>query len=119
MPDVSEKLIAFISHSLSKVESKYAHFDKEGLAIINGVKKFHQYLFSHPITICSDHKLLQHIFAETRPIPSLASARLRQWALTLGAYNYLIRYKPGKDNSNTDVLSRDSLCLNHHRLHHF
>ena len=56
--------------------------------------------------ICSDHKPLQHIFAETRPIPSLTSARLQRWALTLGAYNYQIQYKPGKDNSNADMLSR-------------
>ena len=61
-----------------------------------GVKKFHQYLFGRQFTIlCSDHKPLQHIFAENKPIPTLASARIQRWALTLGAYNYKIQYKPG------------------------
>ena len=106
MPNGTEQPIAFTSCSLSKAELKYAHLDKEGLAIIYGVKKVHQYLFGRQFTICSDHKPLQHIFAETRPIPSLASARLQRWALTLGAYSYQIQYKPGKDNSNADVLSR-------------
>ena len=106
MPDGSEQPIAFSSHSLSKAELKYAHLDKEGLTIVYVVKKFHQYLFGRSFTICSDHKPLQHIFSETHPIPSLASACLQRWALTFGAYNYQIRYKPGKDNSNTDVLSR-------------
>ena len=106
MPDGTEQPIAFTSRSLSKAELNYAHLDKEGLAIVYGVKKFHQYLFGRSFTICSDHKPLQHIFSQTHPIPSLASARLQRWALTLSAYNYHIQYKPGKDNSNADVLSR-------------
>ena len=106
MPDDTEKHIAFTSRSLSKAESKYAHLDKEGLTIIYRFKKFHLYLFGCPFMICSEHKPLQHIFAETHPIPSLASAHLQRWALTLGAYNYQIQFKPGKDNSSTDVLSR-------------
>ena len=39
--DYKEQPIAFASHSLSKTESKYAELDKEGLAIVFGVKKFH------------------------------------------------------------------------------
>ena len=101
-----ENPIAFASRSLSKAEQKYAHLDKEGLAIVFGVRCFHPYLFGRQFTICSDHKPLQHIFSETRPIPTLASARIQRWALTLSAYNYKIQYKPGKDNSNADVLNR-------------
>ena len=85
MPDGTEQPIAFTSRSLSKAELNYAHLDKEGLAIVYGVKKFHQYLFGRSFTICSDHKALQHIFSETHPIPNLASARLQRWALTLSA----------------------------------
>ena len=70
------------------------------------VKKFHQYLMGRQFTICSDHKPLQHIFSETKPIPTLASAHIQRWALTLSAYNYRICYKPGSQNSNADVLSR-------------
>ena len=104
--DGTEHPIAFASRSLSAAERKYAHLDKEGLAIIFGVKKFHQYLFGRQFTICSDHKPLQHIFSESKPIPALASARIQRWALTLSAYNYRIQYKPGSANSNADVLSR-------------
>ena len=60
-PD-GEKPIAFASRSLSPAEKKYAHLDKEGLAIIFGVKKFHDYLFGQKFEIRSDHKPLQHIF---------------------------------------------------------
>ena len=90
MPDGNEQPIAFTSCSLSEAELNYAHLNKEGLAIVYEIKKFHQYLFGRSFTICSDHKLLQHIFSETYPIPSLASAHLQRWALTLSAYNYQI-----------------------------
>ena len=36
MPNGTEQPIAFASHSLSKAELKYAHLDKEGIAIIYG-----------------------------------------------------------------------------------
>ena len=55
--------------------------------------------------ILSDHRPLMHLLGESRAVPPLASARIQRWALTLGAYNYSINYKPGKVNSNADVLS--------------
>ena len=54
----------------------------------------------------SDHRPLQHIFGETRPVPHMALARLQRWALILGAYDYSINYKPGSSHNNVDMLSR-------------
>ena len=101
-----KQLIAFASCSLSKTECKYAQLVKEYLAIVFGVKKFHQYLFGCKFIIYLDHKPLQHIFAESHPIPTLASARIQRRGLTLNAYNYDIIYKPGKDICNANMLSR-------------
>ena len=42
--------IAFASRSLSPAERKYSKLDKEALAIIFGVKRFHQYLFGRTFT---------------------------------------------------------------------
>ena len=104
--DGSEKPVAFASHSLNTAEKKYAQLEKEGLAIVFGVKKFNQYLLGRSFTIYSDHKPLQHLFSESRPVPAMASARIQRWALTLGAYNYVIKYKPGEQQANADSLSR-------------
>ena len=106
LPDGSDQPISFASRSLALAERKYSQLDKEALAIVFGVKRFHQYLFGRPFTILSDHKPLQHLFAETKGIPALASARIQRWALTLSAYNYTIEYKPGATHSNADGLSR-------------
>ena len=102
MQDGTDQPIAFASRSLTKAEKGYAHLDKEGLAIAYGVKKFHQYLYGHNIR----SQTTRAHFSSTRPTPSLASAHIQRWALTLSAYNYQIQYKPGKDNSNVDALSR-------------
>ena len=100
-----EQPIAFASHSLAPAEKNYSQIDKETLAIVFGVKHFHQYLFGRKFIIKSDHKPLQHLFGEKRGIPAMASARVQRWALTLSAYDYKIQYVPGKDNANADIFS--------------
>ena len=102
----TDRPIYYASRSLATAERKYSQLDKEGLAIIFGVKKFHQFLYGRRFTIRSDHKPLQYIFGHTNPVPPLASARIQRWALTLGAYNYKIMYKPGQDIGHADGLSR-------------
>ena len=106
MSDGLDKPIAFASRSLAPAERKYSQIEKEGLAIVFGVKKFHQYLFGRHFTILSDHKPLQHLFSETKGTPTMASARIQRWAMALGAYDYSIAYKPGGQHANADLLSR-------------
>ena len=91
-----EKPITFASRTLAKVEQKYSQIEKEGLAIIFAVKKFHQYLYTRPFAIYSDHEPLKYLFNESRQIPVIASSRIQKWALTLGAYQYSIQHRPGK-----------------------
>ena len=43
--DGSEQAVVFASRSLSAAEWNYSQLEKEGLAIIFGVKRFHQYLY--------------------------------------------------------------------------
>ena len=69
--------------------------DKEALAIVYGVKRFHQYLYGHRFKICSDHKPLIYVFGEHKEIPTTASARVQRWALTLMGYEYSIVHRPG------------------------
>lgn len=106
MEDQTERPIGFASRTLTSAEKGYSQLDKEGLAILSGVKKFHSYLYGRPFVIRSDHQPLYHLFSEKKGIPPLASARLQRWALTLSAYQYTIEYKPGKLLANADALSR-------------
>ena len=97
MEDGKDKPIAFSSHSLAPAEKIYSQLEKEGLAVIFGVKRFRQYLLGRSFTIVSEY-----LFSESHVTPSLASARIQRWSWTLGAYNYNIEYKPGQHNGNAD-----------------
>ncbi|KAK3779699.1 hypothetical protein RRG08_013654 [Elysia crispata] len=41
-----------------------------------------------------------------KSVPQLSSARVKRWALLLAAYDYDIKYIPGKENCAADFLSR-------------
>ena len=107
----------FTSRSLTNAEKNYSQIEKEALAIIFAIKKFHQYIHGRQFSIQSDHKPLKFLFNECRQVPVMASARIQRWALILGAYNYQICHKPGRLLSNADALSRlplsDSSDSNH------
>ena len=45
----TERPIAFASRTLAPVEKRYSHWDMEALAIIFGVKHFHQYIYGYDI----------------------------------------------------------------------
>lgn len=85
---------------------KYAQIDREGLACVFGVKRFHNYLFGRLFTLVTDHKPLVSLFNEQKAIPAHASARIQQWALTLAAYQYVLRFRTTAQNSNADAMSR-------------
>ena len=61
--------------------------EKEALAIIFGLKKFHQYLYGRRFSLVTDHKPLTLILGPKRGIPVLAVSRLQikdglfNWAL--------------------------------------
>ena len=106
MEDGQERPVAYASRTLTSAEKNYSQLEKEGLAIIFGVKKFHNYLFGRKFSIESDHQPLSYLFNETKGISQTASSRIQRWALTLSAYQYSIRHKPGATLSNADALSR-------------
>ena len=106
MEDQQERPIAYISRTLTSAEKNYSQLEKEALAIIFAVRKFHTYLYGRYFVIESDHKPLSFLFGETKGIPQMASARIQRWALTLSMYRYTIRYKAGSKLANADAFSR-------------
>lgn len=78
MGDGSERPITYALHSLSVAERKYLQLNKEALAIVYGVKQFHQYVYGQTFTILSENKPLVYIFDETKSVPLMASARVQR-----------------------------------------
>lgn len=48
--------IAYVSQPLASAEQNYPHLEKEGLTVIFGVKKNHQYLYGYKFFIYTDLK---------------------------------------------------------------
>lgn len=101
-----ERPIAFASRTLTEAEKKYAQVEREALAIVFAVKRWHQYLCGRIFTLATDHKPLCHVFGPHTQIPSVAAARLQRWALILSMYRYRIEHLRGTENVTADALSR-------------
>lgn len=95
MNDQLERPIGFGSRMLTTAEKGHSQLDKEGLAIVYGVKMFT--LISTVDSLSSDltNRPLFHLFNENKAIPLQASARLQRWALTLSVYQYSMSTSQG------------------------
>ncbi len=106
MPDGSEKPVAFVSRSLNNAERKYSQIEKEALACVVGVTRFHSYLCGHHFTLQTDHKPLLSLFNENKAIPQQAANRIQRWAWKLASYEYTITWRASGEHANADALSR-------------
>ena len=111
MEDGAEQPISYASRTLTSAKKKYSQLDKEALAVVYGVTKFHQYLYGRDFTLFTDHKPLTYLFSSDRAVPQMASSRLQRWALTLSSYRYSVVFRRGRDDSNADALSRLPLMI--------
>ncbi|CAI2731094.1 unnamed protein product [Schistosoma spindalis] len=112
-PDGKEKAIAHASRTLTSAERKYSQIEKEGLALIFAVKKFHKMLHGRKFTLFTDHKPLLSIFGSKKGIPVYTANRLQRWATMLLGYDFAIKYKSTSDFGHADALSR---LMSDHKL---
>ena len=103
---VPRPLLSNASKTLTSMQRQYSQIQKEALAIIFALNKFHQFLYGCSFILVTDHKSLIELFGPTKATPALAANRLARWALTLSQYQYTIEYRKTCDHSNADALSR-------------
>lgn len=99
-----DKPVAYAATSLTTTQNNYAQIEKELLAIVFGVEKFHSYINGKSdVVIESDHRPLETIFKKSL---SLAPSRLQRMLLRLQKYTLEVKYKKGKEMYVADALSR-------------
>ncbi|XP_032069854.1 uncharacterized protein K02A2.6-like, partial [Thamnophis elegans] len=103
LPSGAEVPVAYFSRTLSASERNYAQIDKEALAIVAGVRRFHHYLYGRPFQIVTDHKPLLGLLAGDRPAPQVLSPRMTRWSVFLASYDYLLLHRPGKQIAHADA----------------
>jgi len=75
--------------------------EREALAMIWAVDKFHRYLCGEHFTLDSDHRPLEYLQTSHSKNP-----KLMRWCLALQPYRYAVRYIKGAENVVADYLSR-------------
>ncbi|QRW24287.1 Retrotransposable element Tf2 protein [Rhizoctonia solani] len=97
--------LGFLSESFKGAEQNYDTHDKELLAIICSFEYWRIFLEGtlHPVTVFTDHRNLEY-WKESRTF----NRRHARWHLLLAGYNFHIVYRPGKQSSKPDALSRRS-----------
>ena len=70
------------------------------------LSKWAGYIALHPVTVCTDHQILQSWHKEHVNTPSGPASRRARWHETLANFDLTAVYVPGKDHSVADCLSR-------------
>ena len=96
---------------MAEAERRCAQIDREALALLFDVKKFHQYSSGRAFTILTDHKPLVSLLGENKGVPLMAPGRMQRWAIMLSGYQYKLRYRPGTTNAKADALTRLPLSV--------
>ena len=97
------KPVAFGSKTLTECQSRYSNIEREVLAVVYGIQRYHTYLYARPFIIFSDQKPLETICA--KPIHA-APPRLQRMLLQIQGYNFKVKYRPGDTMVLADTLSR-------------
>lgn len=101
------RIIAYASKSLTQVEQKYYQTEREALAIVWAIEKFHYYLYGRKFELITDCKVLERLYAPT----SKPCLRMERWVLRMQAYQFRVIHRPGKSNL-ADPLSRLAVVTN-------
>ncbi|XP_055921606.1 uncharacterized protein K02A2.6-like [Eupeodes corollae] len=104
--DGTIKAICHASRSLTPTEKAYSQIEKEGLALVFAVTKFHKMVFGRKFKLHTDHKPLLAIFGKKTGIAVHQANRLQRWAVKLLAYDFDISFISTSSFGYADVLSR-------------
>jgi hypothetical protein len=105
--DGTEKVIAYMSKSLSKQEQNYSAMEREALALLTAVEHWRCYLENgKQFIVYTDHAALKWFMHINNP-----TGRLARWGVRLSTFNCEIRHRRGRDNVVPDSLSRIPISL--------
>nr|VZH98615.1 unnamed protein product [Spirometra erinaceieuropaei] len=98
--------IMHAARSLTKAERNYSQIEKEALAIIFAVQRFHLFIYGRPFTLHTDHQPLKFLWGANRGVPQNIARRIQRWSTILQNYAFQIQYVSTQKFGVPDALSR-------------
>ena len=92
--------MAYNSYQLNSTEKNYPVHEKELLAIVKALKKWHTSLLGTHFQIFTDHCTLEYFQSQKD-----MSHHQMHWSMYLADFDYEITYIQGGDNTAADALS--------------
>ena len=99
--DGERKPIGFWSRSLLPAECNYSASERECLAVVWALKTLRPYLMYEKFVVYTDHAALHWLLTIDDP-----SGRFIRWRLRLAEFDFEVKYKKGKANTQANALSR-------------
>lgn len=96
-----EKVVCYLSPSLTKAERKYSTTEKELLCVVWALEKLRPYIEGSHFTVITDHYSLIWLHNLKDP-----NGRLSRWAVRLQQFDFTIIHRKGKNHVVPDYLSR-------------
>ena len=93
--------VCYASKKLTGAERNYSTIEKECLAIVWSIKRFHLYLYGVSFVLQTDHEPLKYMNSA-----KFANGRLMRWAMFLQSYSFKVEAIKGSENVGADYLSR-------------
>ena len=88
---------------MTSAEKNYQNLEREAMAAVWGMEKFHYFLYGRQFILQTDQKPLVSIF---RKHMIDVSPRVQRIAIRAWQYDFIPEYLPGKQNVISDALSR-------------
>ncbi|KAM9997411.1 hypothetical protein ACTFIZ_010927 [Dictyostelium cf. discoideum] len=98
---MDNKIVSHYSRGLIPAEKNYSATEREALALVESIKRFHCYSNGKKVKVMTDHKPLIYLFSKSQ-----FSGRLARWSLAIADANVEILYRAGNENHLPDLLSR-------------
>lgn len=101
--------VAFFSRALNDSERKHPAIEKEACAIVESLRKWRHYITGRHFILITDQQSVSFMFDQTHS-SKIKNEKIERWRLELSCYKYDIIYRPGRENTVADALSR--VCAN-------